>query len=187
MSEITKTAYVLDDDYQIVSGSNTWDDFAAANDGESVFLEKILGHRLWEFVAGDVTKIWLEALLKFVEVRKEKVERPYRCDSPGVRRYMRMNISVNHRGLLQVEHKLLAVEKRSTPVYMQHKSKVPTAVQINRRCSMCGRIYRAGKWCEADDSLKTSEPVQLTVIYTICDDCNRLLPTTNEYSKMSRK
>jgi hypothetical protein len=51
------TAYLLDNQNRIVSTCGGWDQFATANESIKVSSNDILGRSIWDFIAGDMTRI----------------------------------------------------------------------------------------------------------------------------------
>ena len=86
------TAYVLDNRNRIISVSEAWDRFAAENGGNKTSYKDVCGRPIWDFVTGDPTRMWREAIFQFARLRGDRVERPYKCDSPDLKRFMRMRI-----------------------------------------------------------------------------------------------
>ncbi len=64
---------------------------------------------------------------RFFRLRNAPVERPYRCDSPEKKCYMKMIICPLEEGYLSVEHRVEKVEERSKPVtYLTRERKEVT-------------------------------------------------------------
>lgn len=169
-----KNIYWLDGNDNIISVNQSWDQFALDNDGAHVISSDILGESLWKFVHGDVTRMWLETLFTLARLRGTAVERPYRCDSPDIKRYMRLNIVPENSGTLRVEHITLSTELRKSPVYMQAAKRLSANVSL--RCSICGRMEFDNAWFEPENypELKdTNRSGYVQVIYTVCKDCYR--------------
>ena len=174
MQTETPTTYRLDKNNRILSVGGPWDEFAQANGGIAACASRIQGRLIWEFVSGDITRMWIEVLLQLVIVRQETMERTYRCDSPDLKRFMRMRITPDGSGILRVEHALLSVEKRINPVYVR-----PLALASGRRarfrCGICGRIENEGAWVEPDAKHGGASGI-VTVLYTVCQGCMRAMP-----------
>jgi hypothetical protein len=174
MQTETPTTYRLDKNNCILSVSGPWDEFAQANNGLAACASRIQGRLIWDFISGDVTRMWVEALLQLTVVRQETMERTYRCDSPDLKRFMRMRIIPEESGILRVDHALLSVENRINPVQIR-----PLAPASNRRarfrCGICGRIEDEGTWVEPDAKHGGASGV-VTVLYTVCQDCMLAMP-----------
>lgn len=166
---ISTTIYCLDREQRITSVSGPWDQFARENGGPDVLAGRVCGRSIWDFVNGDATRMWLNALFQLAFVRNEMVERPYRCDSPDFKRFMRMQIFPETGGVLRVEHELLSLEKRIRPVYICHESTIKAPI-IHLRCSICGRVKIGGVW-EEPGQRHCKSSGSIVVAYSVCDDC----------------
>ncbi|MCG8512491.1 MAG: hypothetical protein MI741_25035 [Rhodospirillales bacterium] len=170
---MTTIAYRIDHEDRIQSVSGPWDKFALENDGDSVCAADVQGRPIWDFVTGDITKSWLHTLIKLARVRNEPVERPYRCDSPRLKRFMRMRIVPQQDGLLRIEHELVSTEQRSIPVHFEFSRKAH--VRLMLRCSICGRVQEGANWREAETTQRDSLGA-IPIAYSVCDDCSFGLP-----------
>ena len=166
--------YVLDHQDRIISVSGAWDKFADENNGTNLSSKDVCGRPLWDFVTGDATRMWLEAIFQYARLLGTSVVRPYRCDSPDLKRFMRMRIDFEQGGILTVEHEIMATEPRSAPVLIQYGAN--TLRKTRQRCSICGRV-NSGGWQEPLEE-HADESDGIIVIYTVCEDCYRLIPGT---------
>lgn len=170
------TIYRLDADDCIVSVQGPWDEFAVENGGVAVCACDVSNRCIWDFVTGDATRMWLDAVFRIARVRNETLERPYRCDSPEIKRFMRMSIVPSEGGAVEVRHHLLAIEKRSVPVAFQC---VPEASgnALMLRCSLCGRVRERGGDSWKEPSARTGEACgRIVVAYSVCGECSCYLP-----------
>ncbi len=166
--------YWLDEALRITAVSDRWDQFAQNNDGEQALGTLIKGRSLWDFVIDDVTRMWLEVLIKVARMRQEQVERPYRCDSPDLKRYMLMRITPEAQNSLRVDHILVSTAPRTRSVHIRFAGTAKHLPLTHRRCSMCGRIASDNAWLEPDAD-GVPEDKTLTVIYTVCEDCAKAI------------
>jgi hypothetical protein len=170
------TSYVIDKKNCIISTKGYWDEFADENGCQKYSLKYIFGRNIWDFIKGDVTRMWVEAVFQYARLLNIIVERPYRCDSPDLKRFMRMRIVPEKGGILCIEHEILSTEQIYKPVDIQYG--VITMNDAKQRCSICGRV-KVGAWQEPHgDHAGTSG--QIVVIYTVCEDCQELIPRTYE-------
>ena len=173
---INQTTYYLDKGDKILSVGSGWNQFASENDGEQLVAAKVEGRSIWDFISGDITKVWFRTIIQLADLHQEAVEHPYRCDSPTLKRYMKMRVSKEN-NILRVDHSLLRVERREKPVLIRHASEFDIFSQAMRCCSLCGRIHRGREWYEPDDAIFDSEGSQtFFVIYVVCETCQLLMP-----------
>ena len=170
--------YWLDQYDSIVKTAGDWDNFAKDNLGENMLSEKIVGRKIWEFVAGDPTRIWLNTLFGYIRIHKKTLVRLYRCDSPNEKRFMEMNLSMEDL-LIRVCHSVKNIEKIQPPVKFEYQPL--KSLGFKQRCSICNRTLIKTKWVEPGELLEiegeTTGPIR--VIYSVCMDCKLLLPSSN--------
>lgn len=165
------TIYIIDQKDQILSVSGSWDEFAGENDGKHVYASEVCGKLIWDFVNGETTRMWLTTVFQIARLRNSALERPYRCDSPELKRHMLMRILPEPEGLLRIEHEMLSAEERTHPVYIHYASEKAVAT-IRFRCSICGKVKDCDDWLEPDDISPISTKVDpILVEYTVCEDC----------------
>lgn len=172
--KITDVTYLLDCENRIMSVHGPWDEFAIENGGNDALAVDVCGRPLWDFVEDDDTRTWLEAIFEFVRLRGEIVQRPYRCDSPQLKRYMQMIIAPRAEGVLRVEHQMLRTEPRRFPVEIEYGGEHATN-NMKLRCSLCGCIKNGDRWEEPTPEHAQPGP-HILVAYTVCDGCSLVLP-----------
>ncbi len=170
--------YWLDTEDRIVKVNPTWDQFAIANEGGKQLLSsEIKGRRVFDFIMGDQTRMYLEALLQHARFLNRSVSRSYRCDSPALKRFMSMSITPADDNLVQLDHTLLKCEPLEQPIIYRHEPD-PQAKALPR-CSVCTRLLIKGTWLSPEDAeilglLSPGKPLPVT--YRICPSCKRKQP-----------
>ena len=96
-----KYCYVLDGHDAITSVSPAWLAFARENGAQELTAQAVLGHSLWNFIQGAETVRLYQAILRRVRSNSSRVVVPFRCDSPTLRRHMRLEISSQPLGCVQ--------------------------------------------------------------------------------------
>jgi hypothetical protein len=166
--------YRLDANDQIVDvGGKGWDAFARENGGVDAMRSRIIGTKLYAHVSGKVTRLYTWTMLDSVRRLGRPAVRPYRCDSPDLKRFMEMTIEDAGNGELLLSHRLI----RTEPLRRRaHFSAVggPTH-KIFVRCSMCNRLNVDNGWLEPDIAASHPKLAELRedipVIYSVCDAC----------------
>ena len=168
------TAYVLDNRDRIIWVIGDWDIFASENEGTELFSKNVCWRSIWDFVTDDVSRMWLESLFQLARLRGTSIERSYRCDSPDLKRFMRMSIVTEQCEFLRIEHEVLSTEQRSAPLHINYST--INMKNTKQRCSICGRL-NIGGWQEPHAN-HAGASTGITVIYTVCEDCQLLMPCT---------
>ena len=172
------TVYVLDGKDVIVDVNDAWNNFAKDNDAPELVSEHVVGSSLVDYVTGDITKMFVQTVLQNVRTIGDPIHRPYRCDSPSLKRYMEMSIEPDGRHL-QLTHRVLKMENTACTVHF-NTPPTPDTPQTTSRCSSCGRVEaQKAVWVEADDLCTPdhgANDVTVTVQYTICPVCEATAP-----------
>ena len=171
-SESNKIIYWLDAQDCIVRVSSSWDTFAQENQGQDCISQHVIGKRLWSFIQGSVTRLWMDAVIRYARISGKLEEKRYRCDSPTQKRYMIMRVIPHTADLLEVQCNLEQELPLKTRLEFEAASvRIPRLIT---RCSICNRLKHTGLWLEPDDetllsTMDCSHPIK--VIYGVCPDC----------------
>lgn len=154
----------------IVSVNPAWDAFACNNGAPHLARGTALGSSLLDAVSGKASKNFTLALLDLARRRDDEIQFEYRCDSPQVRRYMRLHLRGLQDGSVHFRHEHLHSEAFEQPVLFR------TAAQRARdttiRCSLCNHVRHEGLWKLPEfvaAQIFSGQPVP--VIYGICPSC----------------
>jgi len=170
----------IDSHNVIVDLNRAWLDFAIENDAPELTRDAVVGRSLWDFIAGWEVRYIYEAIIR--KVRKERVliRVPFRCDSPGVRRYMDVDIvsAGRYDGDIEFRSRIIREEVR-LPVDLL-KDQVREEGEEILLCSWCKRIKVDGeRWSEAETALGTlrlshdlSRP---RLAHDVCPECRPIL------------
>lgn len=124
---------------------------------------------LRNFIVGDVTRMFVDALLARARLTGRPAIIPYRCDSPGVKRFMEMSLEGIGAELIS-EHRILSEQTLHSPLAFAAVSDDRPTNWL-KRCSMCNRLSdRTGSVREPDDFPHAAGET-LRVIYHVCADC----------------
>lgn len=166
----------IDANDDIVAVDDAWRQFAAEN-GAPQLAERAVGVSLWRFVLGDEVRRLYEHLLDGVRERAGRASVPYRCDSPSVRRFMRLDVLPLAGGQVEFRSSLLREERRD-PVDILGSAPSRADWSI-LSCSWCRR-FRTSRWVEVEEAIaelglfdSVSGP---RISHGVCEDClNRVL------------
>ena len=131
------------------------------------------GENIMEFIEGEDCRLFYQVMLQRVRISGKPHTYTYRCDSPGVARYMRMQLTpeagnvIRHDNFLDKERKLIP-----------HIHFYQGDATNMKRCSLCNRLKSGHKWVDLMEEnifykdTMTSWPVD----YTVCPECLKKLP-----------
>lgn len=177
-NSLPQTTYWLDCHDRLREVCASWDEFALDNEGPGCVGAQVRGRPIWDFVAGDDARMWLRVLLMQARMIGRTITRPYRCDSPRLRRFMEMSIQPEQAGELRVRHTVLRTEPREAAI--QFHGVCAHRTNLQRRCSVCGRIEHEQGWVEPERAITRGGPGMtraFQVVYAVCDECLLLLPS----------
>jgi hypothetical protein len=162
---------MLDKQDEIVVVGCEWDRFALENDAPELMGCQVIGRPLLDFISGNVTRQFVQQLLKEVRNGNQSIELEYRCDSPNERRFMQMQVSLEASGLVHFFNTILRTESLKNKVLIS--SSAQRSKNTTVRCSMCNLIKSLKNWIEAEQFSSSNQPknIELLVIYGICEGC----------------
>ncbi|HEV7640055.1 MAG TPA: hypothetical protein VGO39_04190 [Gaiellaceae bacterium] len=165
----TEVLYRIDRADVLTDVGGAWDEFARANGG----IGNVVGRPLWHFVTGaDVRAVW-SLLLR----RARGAERPlaflYRCDGPGVRRLMQMEMLAED-GSVAFRSTQIKAAAASTYLGRWEQGTSRDAVVV---CGWCARVHLE-TWVApeaAADELGLTGGRAARLSHGLCETCAREL------------
>jgi hypothetical protein len=174
--------YLLDDENNIVWVDDWWLAFANENGAPELNETSVVGHQIWEFIAGEPTRQLYEELHERVRNSGTPITVPFRCDSPTLQRHMQVTIHSDGNRRLLYESRLLRAEpQRRVKILDMHERRSSESLTM---CSCCKRsLLEPSDWLDLQNiSLRLRMFEQQTVPelrYTICPDCESQLKLSN--------
>lgn len=142
--------YTVDQHDVITSVCPLWLAFARENGAPQLSREAVVGHSLCEFIEGAETKQLYQTALQRVRDSHTASVFPFRCDSPTLRRYMRLELTPEAEGGIQLDSVLERVEQTSQ--FNLLEPTFPRSQQMLTLCSCCKRILvETCGWLELDN------------------------------------
>jgi hypothetical protein len=164
--------YWLDKSDVIVGIDPGWDESARSNDAPDLESRRIVGRNLLTYIQGDATRMYVRTLIQAARLLRAPVVRNYRCDTPSMRRFMEMRLTVEEGGVLCWEHRLVRAEPMAYRVAFVPAGVPGGAWRPLVRCSVCNRVKSAAGWSEPDRLPETAAAdMPVRVIYGVCPDC----------------
>ena len=186
LDAIDGVAYLLDLEDRIAAyGRPNWERFARGNDApELLDPDRVLGRRLFDFVQGEEVRDVYARILKDIRSgAAESVTIPFRCDSPRLRRELRMSIAPVLRGPDQIGclfcSTAIAEDERPPIDLYDFKALAEAWAAHTQRplvamCSFCQRV-RSGEtgeeWAEAEDYYRAGGTSAVAISHGVCPAC----------------
>jgi hypothetical protein len=143
--------YTVDARDVITSVSASWLAFARENGAPELTEAAVVGRLLWDFIDGAQTIQLYQAVLRRVRAAVLRIVLPFRCDSPNLRRHMRLEISCKDAGSIQFDGILERIEPTSALRLLEPR--VVRSQDSVSLCSVCKRILVAtSDWLEIEDA-----------------------------------
>lgn len=171
---LSRYRYAIDPQDVITSVCPLWLAFARENGASQLTREAVVGRSLWEFIDGTETKHFYQLLLHRVRHSNASTIIPFRCDSPTLRRFMRLELIPETDGSVYLIGVLERVEQ-TEPFHLLEPN-FPRSAQMLTLCSCCKRfLVESCGWLELGD---VAERLHLHKKQTapklrnsICPDC----------------
>lgn len=158
----------LDPGYYRFAEENGWD-----GAGDS------LGRSLWDFVAGQEMRKLQRMLLRRLRDEVRRVELPFRCDGPGVRREMDIRIAADGSGRAVLFSARLRSEERRDPEQPLLDPRAPRGARTLTMCGWCDRFEVDGEWVAVEEAaarLGLFDREELPAIsHGVCPRCSATL------------
>jgi len=173
--------YWLDSGNRIIRVNDEWDAFALQNDAEFLLRDQVLGRPLVDFIHDPATREFVLMLVDRSRANGSFGPYRYRCDSPGCRRYLEMEIELLSDETVRVAHRIRKVKLEAT----ERRMRAESSTRAMPRCSQCNRVAVAGIWQDPFD-VPTLGDGETLVVYCVCDDCKAAVGDTLVRMRASR-
>lgn len=166
--------YQIDAHDLLISVSSSWASFAAANGGNNLDPSIVIGQPLWRYIVGKELRHLFELLLQRARRAQHRIILPFRCDSPGERRFMQLEVHAYPDRSVGFVSRLLHAHPRA-PIAVLGPGGERTQEWL-RICSWCNRAQLPrDEWVEIEEAVSRlglfnqSQLPQLT--HGICPTC----------------
>lgn len=169
--------YELDCEDRIVAVNDAWSQFALANGTPHLIATQVIGQGLWSLIDDTAVQQIYKALLSHVRAG-HTIEVPFRCDSPTVKRQLRLLMRPRTPEIVEfVSRTQSEIEATYNPLWDTARRRGQQLVLV---CSWCKRVRSAGGWHppeEAASDLIGSGNEPPMVSHGICPACEWRLRT----------
>jgi hypothetical protein len=143
--------YEIDAADRITMVSDPWLQFARENDAPGLTREAVVGRPLWSFIAGAETHALYREILRRVREQDVQLILPFRCDSPGFQRWMRLVITPRVGGAVRFDGAMVRrLERLHLGILDPHAPRRPEELPM---CSCCKRVHVGSQWLEPEDAV----------------------------------
>ncbi len=171
--------YHINEEDNITYVNDQWDVFARENSGESVSSEKTLQHPIWDFISDPTTSEIYRQVIKRIR-DGQCIRFTFRCDSPGCRRLLEMNIAQGKEGVVVFRTHTISEEKRRPVVLLE--SGAADGDALLRVCGWCKKVFVSGAWAEVEDAINKLKLFNASRIpsisHGICNGCYQIMNKT---------
>ena len=172
------TTWTIDADDVITGVGGDWDEFAGANGAAALCGTRVVGAPLFDFITGQETQRIYRLLLHKVRSADAVLRVPFRCDSPEVRRHMRLEIAPMSADAIEFRGEFLGGESRPRVRLLDPNEARSRTLLVS--CSFCLRLrVPPDEWIEPEhvvarmDLLSGVAVPQL--IHGVCPECSASL------------
>jgi len=174
MSDSQKYIYAINANDRIDYVNEAFEQFARENDAGELTDGAVIGRSLWSFITPNGVEEYYRVLLNNVRETGESLTIPYQCDSPSLRRSMRMRISSESGEIVQFTSWLEKSESRE-PIFAL-SSKTNKSERLIHMCSWCKKVGMPGKHWETLETALEDNPDLVHEPYPrfshgICSNC----------------
>jgi hypothetical protein len=175
----TAVLYRIDGADVLTDVGGDWDEFARANGG----IGQVVGRPLWHFVTGtDVRAVW-SLLLRRVRDVGGPLAFLYRCDGPGVRRLMQMELLADSDGYIAFRSTQIKTASAATYLGRWEQGIRRDAIVV---CGWCARVRLEESWVApeaAADELGLTGGRGARLSHGICETCARELKALGQRAR----
>lgn len=161
---------------QITFVNAGWKKFAIRNGMPAEMVVNVVGASLWRYISEPTSRNFYAVIMAKVRKTGQTIKLPFRCDSPGIRRFMELHIISLGENHLEFRSHLLRQERRK-PVALLNPA-LPRDSKLLIMCAWCKRV-KADEWMEVEDivqKLKLFDTRPLpSLSHGICPDCKALV------------
>lgn len=170
----TTLTYRVDRNNRLTFVDEGWEASAATPETRELTAENLIGQPLETFLCDYESYEIYRALIEKVRASGRAVEFPLRCDSPEVRRYMRMRISAYGKDEVQFESRVIKAESREPQPLLSIGALRSNAYLV--MCGWCKRIRHANdRWEEVEivvrDLNLMEAPKLPNLTHGVCPSC----------------
>jgi hypothetical protein len=172
-TKLAACSYEVDAELTIVAVDAAWSEFARKNEARELLPPRPLGRPLLSYVADRSTAHLYQQLFERVRLTGDPLRVPFRCDAPGLRRFLELRVAPRAGGGFHLASALLRAERRS-PVPLLDRLR-PRGEDHLLMCSWCKRVAVAERWAEVEVAVAAlrlfEKELMPEITHGICPGC----------------
>jgi hypothetical protein len=168
--------YKIDSNDNLLSCSGRWCDFAKQNGAADLCeTDSLTGSSIYSFISGYETAHLYNIIINKVRTGNKEISIPFRCDSPGIRRFMQMLIKPLPNNEVAFKNTIIRIEHRKAIKLLDSHSQ-HTKEQYITICSYCKKIrINEDVWVSTEEGVKRlkifDQDKQPYLTHGICPQC----------------
>lgn len=167
----------VDSDDIITEVNTEWLAFAVENGTPALDRDAVVGSLLWDHIRDKETRHVFRVILQRVRSAHNKVTIPFRCDSPGLCRFMEMDITASGEGGVEFNCRVLRTVARKPMMLLDNEA--PRTDEFMTMCSWCKQVkVGTDVWIEVEDAVEKLDLFDSShlpqVTHGICPACDQL-------------
>ncbi len=160
---------------RIIYVNPTWAKFAEAN--QAAHLSRtVLGSSVWSHLYGSETTQIYQFLLRRARHKNRDLTFPFRCDAPGIRRYLQMVMRPHPNHAVEFVCTLLREEPRDDVKLLNPAT--PRDDKVIVMCGWCKKVQMP-EWVEVEEGIirlhHFDQPLLPRITHGVCPSCKRTL------------
>lgn len=168
-----KIIYDIDAKNVIFNIEGSWKEFLEENTTSDLNTTNVIGSSLFTFIIGEDMRLLYKDMLSFVRSRQREISFPFHCDSPGIIRRMRMDMTPLANNAVRFCTSPLEIKPRPKHIWYKY-----VAFGMSKHyfcCSICNKIFCENEWLSLDMALSQAKMLDcdkpLAFYGALCPDC----------------
>lgn len=171
---VSELTYRIDAANRITDLGEEWTAFAKANAGFALIPSNVIGTPIGSWISDPTTREVYDVLIARIRDRRETLSFRLRCDAPGFRRLLQMQMAVLGEGQVEFRTSLVEAQPR-TAMSLMDATLLRSEAQV-KICGWCMRLPdETGRWMEIEaavHALRLFEGLPVPRLsHTMCPDC----------------
>ncbi len=188
--EGTDLEYRIDASDVLTEVGGNWTAFAEENKAAELAPGAVIGRPIWDFIRGRETRHIYRLILIEARASLSVFRFPFRCDSPGLKRFHEMEILPEADGALRFCCRTLRTEARQPAMLLERD--MDRSGEYVTVCSWCRRIRMpGGEWAGIDVAVTRLDIFgserQPSITHGICPDDHEMVMREIERSRRNRR